>query len=76
MACANIGIDEKPGIQFPNCEDEPHLTENDGADENELPVLTSLKPPEFGLQIDEEDIAAVRVFLNLKLIKNKKSIEN
>ena len=70
MACVNIGIDEKPGFQFSNCEDEPNLTESDGTDENEQPSLTSVKPPEFGPQIDEEDIAAVKKFLNLRLNKN------
>ena len=70
MACVNIGIDEEPGIQFPNCEDEITLTEIDGTNENELPPLTSLNPPEFCLPIDEEEITAVRIHLKLRLDKN------
>ena len=68
MACVNIGIDEEPGIQFPNCEDEITLTEIDGTDENELPPLTSLNPPEFCLPIDEEEITAVKIKIDRKLV--------
>ena len=45
-------------------------TEKEGTDENEQPSLTSVKPPEIGPQSDEEDIAAMRIFLYLRLSKN------